>query len=365
MFQSIGIAAGDLDHVNARIRRQAIPGYSYQFPHDHGSHDEFRTEWWYYTGHLVAGNGRQFGYELTFFRWGVDKDSVKTNPSRWAIRHLYLAHFALSDHRNQTFRYAEKVSRAGLGKAGADTGQLHVWIDRWVAELPALHSMRHHLEALAEEFSIHLDLDPQKPPIVHGEGGVSRKGKGPTQASHYYSLTRMATTGNVTVGAERLSVTGMSWMDHEFGSGDLGEDQIGWDWFSAQLNNQTEIMLYLLRRRDGTIDPVSSGTFVLPDGQAQHLSLADFQVEPLDHWKSRSSGARYPNRWRISIPRVGLILSVTPKQADQELITERSTQITYWEGAVDISGVMRDIPLVGEGYIELTGYAQPFRQRSR
>ena len=204
---------------------------------------------------------------------------------------------------------------------------------------------------------------PRNPPIVHGEDGVSHKGKGPTQASHYYSMTRMATTGNVTVGGERLSVTGMSWMDHEFGSGDLGEDQIGWDWFSVQLNNRTEIMLYLLRRRDGTVDPVSSGTFVLPDGQSQHLSLADFQVEPLDHWKSTSSGARYPSRWRISIPRVGLILSVTPKQADQELITERSTQVTYWEGAVAISGVMRDIPLVGEGYVELTGYAQPFSQR--
>ncbi|MGH7230134.1 MAG: lipocalin-like domain-containing protein [Nitrospiraceae bacterium] len=344
-----------------RASRQAAPGYTYHFPRDHGSHDEFHTEWWYYTGHLTAENGRQFGYELTFFRRGIDHESVRANPSRWAIRHLYLAHFALSDHGSGAFRYAEKISRGGLGKAGAEPELLRVWIDRWIAESPALQP-RHHLKASTDEFSLDLNLTPQKPPIVHGQDGVSRKGKEFGQASHYYSMTRLSTAGTLMVEGDRLPVTGTSWMDHEFGSGRLGDDQVGWDWFSLQLTNQTEIMLYLLRRRDGTVDPASSGTLVLPDGRSQHLPLSDVRIDVLEHWESPSSRARYPNRWRIAIPRADLLLEVIPRQRNQELITQKSTRVTYWEGAVTITGRMGSPPISGEGYVELTGYAEPFSQ---
>jgi len=343
--------------------RLASPGYIYRFPHDHGSHDEFRTEWWYYTGHLSTDSGRRFGYQLTFFRTGLDQQQVRANPSRWAIRHLYLAHLALSDLDKRRFRYAEKASRAGLGKAGAEAGRLRVWIDRWLTEATSAQRNAHHLKASAEDFSIDLTLAPEKPPVVHGERGVSRKGDAPEQASHYYSLTRLGTTGTLSIHGEPQTVTGLSWMDHEFGSADLAEDLVGWDWFSLQLDNRHELMFYRLRRADGTADPASSGTLVFPDGRSHHLSAIDLQVEVMNHWTSQASGARYPSRWRIAAPTLGLSLDLTPRLSDQELLTSRSTQVTYWEGAVDASGVFRGTAVAGQGYVELTGYAERFRQR--
>jgi len=345
--------------------RQAVSGYRFQFPDDHGSHDTFRTEWWYYTGHLTAEDGRKYGYELTFFRQGIDDPSVNNNPSRWAIRHLYLAHAALSEHARHRFRYAEKVSRAGIGKAGSETGRLHVWIDRWSTEA-ALASDRyqHHLHAAAGDFSFDLFLEPDKAPVVHGEDGISRKGAEPGQASHYYSMTRLRTTGTLTVDGHAQTVHGLSWMDHEFGSGHLGKDQVGWDWFSVQLDDRSEFMFYLLRRADGTADPMSSGTWVLPDGTRQTLSLSDMRLDVLDHWTSPLSGTRYPSGWRLSIPSRHLSLLLVPKMPNQELITKRSTQVIYWEGAVTVTGQTGDRPLAGHGYVELTGYAKPFETSS-
>jgi len=355
-------AAGNL-FLPPSAFRPALAGYTYRFPYDHGSHDEFRTEWWYYTGHLSTAQGRRFGYQLTFFRRGVEQPSAQSNPSRWAMRHLYLAHLVLSDQDRSRFRYAEKVSRAGIGKAGAETGRLHVWIDRWSADAPASDRERQHLRASAEDFSLDLIVTPEKPPIIHGKAGVSRKGQALEQASHYYSLTRLATTGTLAVEGEIMKVAGTSWMDHEFGSGDLRSDQVGWDWFSFQLDNRTELMFYRLRRADGTADPASSGTLILPDGRSQHLLLSDVRIAPLDHWTSGASGARYPSRWRFSVPTAGLILDVTPGLLNQELITKRSTQVTYWEGAVAIAGTLREVPIAGLGYVELTGYAERFRQK--
>ena len=343
--------------------RLASPGYTYRFPRDHGSHDEFRTEWWYYTGHLSTKSGRRFGYQLTFFRRGLDQDQVRANPSRWVIRHLYLAHFALSDLDNGRFRYAEKASRAGLGKAGAEAGRLHVWIDHWLAEVTSAQHDPHHLKASAENFSIDLTLASEKPPVVHGDRGVSRKGNEPGQASHYYSLTKLATTGTLSINGEPQAVTGLSWMDHEFGSADLAEDQVGWDWFSVQLDNRHELMFYRLRRADGTADPASNGTLVFPDGRSRHLSADDLQIEVVNHWTSQASGARYPSRWRIAAPTLDLSLDLAPWLSDQELMTSRSTQVTYWEGAVGVTGMFHGTEVAGQGYVELTGYAERFRQR--
>lgn len=358
-----GPAAAAPEPLAQGTYRNPLPGYVYRFPRDHGTHEEFRTEWWYYTGHLSTKSGRRFGYQLTFFRRGVAQEAARTNPSRWAIRHLYLAHAAVTDLDRARFSYAEKLSRAGIGKAGAEPGRLRVWIDRWKAEASPAEPHRHHLEARGDDFAIDLTVAAEKPAAVHGEGGVSRKGASPAQASHYYSLTRLATSGTVTVGDEVLPVTGLSWMDHEFGSGDLGANQVGWDWFSLQLDNRTEVMLYRLRLADGGIDPASSGSLILPDGRVQALAASDVRVEPLDYWTSRRSGARYPARWRIAIPSADLMLEVTPELADQELVTARSTQVTYWEGAARITGTKQNVPVAGSGYVELTGYADRFRQR--
>lgn len=351
------------DHPPPAGFRQAEPGYQYRFPHDHGAHDNFRTEWWYYTGHLTAEDGRRFGYQVTFFRRGVEPERVGSNPSRWAIRQLYLAHVALSDLDRQRFHYAEKISRSGLGKAGADAGHLRVWIDRWSAEAAAAPREHHRLQAAGDEFSLDLAVTPEKPPVVHGQRGVSRKGNDPAHASHYYSFTRLATAGTLTVDGQRLSVQGTSWMDHEFGSGDLGDDLSGWDWFSVQLDNRTELMLYRLRRSDGTVTPVSSGTIILPDGRTRYLSATDVQVETYEYWSSGRSGARYPSRWRLVVPSLALSLDIRPLLPDQELVTSHSTRVTYWEGAVQVTGQLKSAPVSGQGYVELTGYAKAMRKR--
>jgi predicted secreted hydrolase len=341
----------------------ATPGYHYRFPEDHGAHERFRTEWWYYTGHLTAGDGRAFGFQLTFFRRGIPLDQVKTDPSTWSLHQLYLAHFALTDLHNGQFLYADKLSREGLGKAGAATGQLRVWIDRWSVSMDDQTQNRLRLQAATDEFAIDLQVIPQKPPTLHGRQGVSHKGAAPEQASHYYSLTHLDTRGQIRVGTETFTVTGLSWMDHEFGSADLGRDIVGWDWFSLQLSDSTELMWYSLRRVDGSADPVSSGTLVLADGQTQPLSAQDLTIESLAHWTSPHSQARYPQRWRLSAPSLGLNLDVRSLLADQELNTAHSTRVIYWEGAVSATGQIQGAPVTGRGYVELTGYAERFTQR--
>ncbi len=336
----------------------AAPGYRYQFPEDHGAHERFRTEWWYYTGHLTSSAGRRFGFQLTFFRRGIPPEEVRTLPSQWSIRQLYLAHIALTDLENGRFLYADTLSRAGLGKAGAETGRLHVWIDRWSLSLDDAPTPRHHLQAATETFALDLALTPGKPVVVHGRNGISRKGPAPGQASHYYSLTRLAAEGHIRLGTETFVVTGLSWMDHEFGSADLADNVVGWDWFSLQLSDSTELMWYALRHADGSSDPASGGTLILADGQTQPLRLEDLTIEPRAHWTSTRSGGRYPQRWRLRAPSLGLDLDVASLLADQELDTARSTGVTYWEGAVSASGAARGAPVTGSGYVEMTGYAE-------
>jgi predicted secreted hydrolase len=341
----------------------ALPGYHYRFPADHAAHERYRTEWWYYTGQLTATDGRRFGFELTFFRRGVPPDQVHTLPSKWSIQQLYLAHFALTDLGAGRFYYADKVSREGLGKAGAETGRLHVWVDRWFVLMDDTTAPSHRLRADTDDFAINLDVVPEKPPVLHGRDGISRKGADPGQASHYYSLTRLATEGQIRIGTETLAVTGLSWMDHEFGSADLGKNVVGWDWFSLQLSDSTELMWYSLRRADGSTDPVSSGTLVLADGRAQPLDAQELTINPLAYWTSPRSKGRYPQRWRLTAPAIGVDLTVESLLADQELDTARSTRVTYWEGAVSASGQARGAPVTGRGYVEMTGYAEPFTPR--
>jgi predicted secreted hydrolase len=359
-FISPDIFGADSPHSLPRFT-SAKPGYAYVFPRDHGSHEQFQTEWWYFTGHLLGSNGRRFGYELTFFRRGIDSPHPWNNPSSWAIRHLYLAHLALTDENADQFRFAEKISRAGIGKAGAKADVLDVWIDRWHIKAVSPDHRQFQLQAHAEEFSIDLVVESRKPPIMHGANGVSYKGQEPTQTSHYYSLTRLHTTGSVKVGDTSMPIEGTSWMDHEFGSGDLADNLVGWDWFSLQLDNDHEIMAYGLRRADSTFNPASSGTLVFPNGSSKALSLQDFQISVNRYWKSSVSGANYPSQWILVIPAEDIELSLSPRMANQELVTTRSTRVTYWEGAVDVNGRWKGHDIHGQGYVELTGYAKPYR----
>ncbi len=339
---------------------QALPGYAYAFPRDHGSHENHGLEWWYVTGHVYDGSARRFGYDVTFFRKTIDDPRVTQHPSQWALGQVYAAHFALTDVEGGTFQFSEKVSRAAFGKAGASSGRMKVWIDRWVLESVTEDHQRLHLKARDATMGVDLTLTLRKPPVIHGQEGISRKGADPGQASHYYSLTRLATQGTVWVSGERFDVTGTSWMDHEFGSGESGEDQVGWDWLSVQFDSNMELMVYLLRNRDGSHDPASSGTLILPDATTTHLTRDDVIVRALKHWTSPVSHARYPAQWTVEVPSVQLRVTMTPVLADQELRTEHSTRVTYWEGAVNVEGHYQQSPIAGNGYVELVGYAKPF-----
>jgi predicted secreted hydrolase len=331
----------------------ALPGRVLRFPRDHAAHPAFQTEWWYYTGHLRTADGEEYGYQLTFFQRRVDEGSWLSGPSQWSPQYLYMAHFAMSDTQRKRLIFAEKINRPSLGIAGANAERLHVWNDEWRAELLGPY---HHLQAAMDEFAINLILLPEKAPVVHGLDGVSQKGEAKGNASHYYSFTRLKTNGMLQVRGVAKEVTGMSWMDHEFGSSQLEPTQVGWDWFSVQLDDRTELMIYVLRHEDGRIDPHSSGTLVHPGGQADHLRREMIEVVALDKWTSPRSGATYPQGWELRIPKAGLHLRLTPVFPDQELDTKSSTRVVYWEGNVLVQGSHNGQAVSGEGYVELVGY---------
>lgn len=332
----------------------ATPGYEYQFPRDHGTHDEYRTEWWYYTGHLRTASGRRFGFEVTFFRVAVppSKDQPKTS---WDLRHLMPAHFAITDVEAKEFRYYQKLNRATPFTAGAATGRLDVFNEGWRAMTNPDGSWR--LIAREGKDAVDLVLRTRKPPAVHGENGVSVKALGTGYASHYYSMTRLEAEG--TVNGERCA--GQVWMDHEFGSSALRENQQGWDWFSIQLDNDAELMLYIIRRTNGTPDVTSSGSLITSDGRVIHIRRDQMRITPLGKWKSKRSGATYPMGWRVELPSFNVTLTLRSLMQDQELVTRGSTNVTYWEGAVDVTGSFGGVAVRGEGYVEMTGYDRAFR----
>jgi predicted secreted hydrolase len=329
------------------------PGRAFQFPRDHGAHPEFKTEWWYWVGHLQSGAGETFGYQLTFFRAALRKPDPKAR-SAWSLNTIYFAHLALTDPQRRTFTFRERVGRGALGLAGAQTGTLKVWVDSWQADLQGGDV---HLSAPGEGLGLDLTLHPLKPPALHGEKGFSRKGAAADAASYYYSLSRLDTKGQLTLDGQTVAVAGESWMDHEFFTGSLAPGQVGWDWFALQLSDGAEVMLYLLRGADGAPDPASSGTLIEPGGRTQPLKLSDFQVKPAGVWKSPHSQAVYPAGWEVSIPGAGYRLRLTPTLADQELRAEAPARLTYWEGQVKIQGAKNGQALTGQGYVELTGYA--------
>ena len=331
----------------------ALPGRRLSFPADHYSHPDFKTEWWYYTGHLQTESGKRYGYQVTFFRFGV-RDRQKDLKEKPLFTELYMAHFALSDIAAKKFHYRERINRGYGDKAGAATDRFRVWNEDWKVEGD---EKNHQIVASDRETMLKLSLRSLKPPVLHGDKGHSQKAQGEGRASYYYSLTRMQTEGELTIDGKKEKVRGLTWMDHEFGSNQLGQDQLGWDWFSIQLDNQTELMLYLMRRKDGSVDPYSSGTLVKADSTTQPLALKDFRIEVLNRWKSPKSGADYPMRWKLVVPSEEIELQVAPAFQDQELITNRSTRVTYWEGAVGITGTFKQAPVSGQGYVEMTGYA--------
>jgi predicted secreted hydrolase len=332
------------------------PGRVFQFPRDHGAHPEYKTEWWYYVGHLKAASGESFGYQLTFFRVGLRKLRKPDSRARsaWSLNHIYFAHLAITDPTRGAFLFREKAGRGALGLSGAATGPMKVWIDDWQAELQGGEFL---LKAKDGDLGLALRLKPLKPPVLHGQGGYSRKSDKYDAASYYYSLSRLDTRGTITVAGRSLPVTGLSWMDHEFFSSAMAPGLVGWDWFCLQLSDGWEVMLYLLRHQDGAVDPASSGTLIDPAGGARHLNRCDFAIKATGSWTSPHTKAKYPAGWEITIPEAGYRLKLAPTLADQEIRAPAPAQVTYWEGEVKIAGDKNGAPVSGVGYAELTGYA--------
>jgi predicted secreted hydrolase len=335
--------------------RDALPGYRYGFPRDHFNHPDFQTEWWYYTGNVKSADGHRFGFELTFFREGIDRDS-KTN-SAWDVHDLYFAHLALSDLDGGKFLHAERTNRAGPGIAGVSESDEGVWNGNWQV---AWRRDEQVLQAIDERFALHFTLRSAKPPVIHGANGVSQKANGLGRASHYISLTRVNTQGEIELGGRKFPVTGTAWMDHEFFTHQLEAGQVGWDWMSIQLQDNTELMLFQIRRKDGSIDPYSAGTFVNARGDTTHLRRDEFTLEPVGAtWMSPATRAVYPVRWKISIPRLGITLQSSTLLPSQELASCAGFVPAYWEGAVVFAGTEGGSTIGGVGYLEMTGYDHP------
>jgi predicted secreted hydrolase len=331
---------------------RALEPKLFSFPRDHADHPEFRNEWWYFTGNLQTEAGRPFGFQVTLFRNSLIPEPVDQSKSSWRTNQLYMGHLALSDIQEERFHHAERFQRVALGLAGTEIEPLRIWLDDWEIKGVGTNPMKWQLIAKTEEFGINLEVIPRKSLVLQGNQGLSQKGREPGNASYYYSFTRMSANGKVNTPQGDFYVTGLTWLDREWSTSALEENQVGWDWFALQLNDGTDLMYYQLRDKDGQPDKQSSGKFVNPNGESRTLSFDEVTLNVDGFWKSPISGASYPAAWTLELPSENLELKVSPRMNDQELITT----VSYWEGSVSVKGTQDGLPIEGVGYVEMTGY---------
>lgn len=364
-------APADADRLSA-LRADAMPtGFEladkprdFVFPRDHGPHPTFRHEWWYVTGHLDAANGEPFGFELTFFRFALKPPGEVprvSEPSAWRSSQIYMAHFAVTDIARREFKVSERFARDALGLAGAQAEPFRVSLDDWSlgADVPGA-TEPWHLKASDKGYTLDLALTPASPIMLNGNAGLSQKADGVGAASYYYSIPRMNAQGKLLRDGKELEVKGTVWLDREWGSGSLGGDQQGWDWFALQLDDGSALMFYALRKRDGVRDAHSSGTWLAPDGSLKPLASDEVQIDVKNEWTS-PRGGRYPARWQLRVPSLQLDIDIEPRLADQEL----NTSTRYWEGASTVRGTRAGKPITGKAYVELVGYATRGSARPR
>ena len=333
---------------------RAVEMRRFSFPEDHGQHPGFRTEWWYFTGNLTSEKGEKFGYQFTIFRTGLTKEKPE-RESAWNTNQIYMAHFAVTDIDRQKFYYDERFSREGNALAGAQHSPVRIWIENWEMiqqgdalkyELPELT-----LRAGSAKAKLELTVKADKPFVLQGDSGLSRKSAQEGNASYYYAYTRLGTSGIVEIEGKRYDVKGYSWFDREWSTSALGADQAGWDWFALQLDDSTELMYYQMRKNDGTPDEFSKGSFITETGNKISVSGNDVKLSVADKWTS-PGGAVYPSGWKLSIPSLGIELDITPAVKDQLL----EVTVRYWEGSVAVTGKRNGKEVRGRGYAELTGY---------
>ncbi len=323
----------------------------FEFPKDHGPHNHFQHEWWYFTGNLRDQVGRPFGFQLTFFRFALSPEKINSS-SAWATQDAMLGHFAVSDIEGGHFHAYQRTGRPVLGIAGMSADPARVWIRDWQARFQPQRTAGWQLEACHHNTQLHLDAVSHKAIVLQGQNGFSRKGPGNDNASYYYSMPRLQVAGNLVLEGKPFPVSGQAWMDHEWGTTTLSADTVGWDWFGLQLSDGCELTIYLLRREDGSYTPFSAGTWTNSEGISIPLCATDFMLSVTGHWRSSSTHVRYPAGWTLTVTSLGVSLSILPRLAGQEW----HSPIRYWEGAVAITGTRAGNQLDGIGYVELTGY---------
>lgn len=323
---------------------KVVPGYEMQFPRDEGSHPEFRLEWWYITGWLEEA-GMPLGFQITFFRARPNVNLA--NPSRFAPRHILIAHAALSDPAPGRLMHAQLAARSGFGLAGADEGRTRIWIDDWRLQQ---EGTGYHAWIPAPDFTLELAFTASQPPLLQGDGGFSRKGPAPTSASYYYSLPHLQVRGAVTRRGKPATVAGTAWLDHEWSSQYLDGEAVGWDWIGINLDGGDALMAFRMRGTDGG-SIWAGGTLRRVHGVTQAFGPGEVRFTARREWRSGRTGTNYPVAWRVTAG--GIDFEIEPLFDDQENDARASTGTIYWEGAVR---ALREGKPAGRGYLELTGY---------
>ena len=325
---------------------RALQARDFVFPSDHASHDDFRSEWWYFTGHLHDNNDRPWGFQLTLFRFELSADKT-LSTSKWRTPRVLLGHFALTDIVGRQFHAFERLSRALPEIAGTSTTPAAVWLDDWRIEQRGAHDW--YLHAGQDGIEIELDLEAASAVVLQGEAGLSRKSATAGNASYYYSLPRLSARGRVRMADGEHQVRGQAWLDREWSTSALSREQAGWDWFAVQLDDGGALMFYRLRQRDGGTAAFSAGTYVDNRGVQHPLSATDVTIDVLGEWRSPETGRTYPAGWRLRVASAALDLTLVPRLASQEW----RARFHYWEGAVTVTQAGQP---AGLGYVELTGY---------
>lgn len=339
---------------------KALEPREFKFPRDHLAHDDFKTEWWYFTGNLDSENGDHYGYQLTIFRNAISPETTKTNKnSKWNSKQIYMGHLAITDVKNKKFYSFERFDRNALGLAGTkEKAPETIFLNDWnisfeeSSSKPIINIYARELDESGEEVSLKLKLKATKPIVLQGDKGLSQKSSGLGNASYYYSSTQMESSGFIKTQSKLKKVTGLSWMDREWSTSSLAEDQAGWDWFSLQLDDNHELMYYQLRNKDDSIDSHSKGSWILANSQNKTFSSDEIELKVLEYWTSTDSKIKYPSSWELNIPKFNLKFKVKPYINNQE----HNFTFKYWEGAVKVSGTRNGKSVSGQGYVELTGY---------
>jgi predicted secreted hydrolase len=360
---------GILHAQDAPAWKRALAPEPMVFPRDHHSHPDYKTEWWYFTGNLEAEGLGPVGFQFTLFRQGLLPPGAPVPDSAWATRDFGFGHAALSFPVRKEFFYAQLLERGSFGTADfppAKEGEsgdavLLARVKSWRVDL--LPDGAFHIRADFDGHALDLVARPLVTPVLQGHNGLSQKAEGEGNASHYYSIPRLQTTGTITRAGVAHPARGQSWLDREWASNQLGPEQVGWDWFALHLDDGRDLMVYRMRLRDGGADAHSHGSLREKDGTVRHLSLKDFELTPGRLWRSPRTGGAYPVEWTLRVPTAGLHLNITTAHEEQELALE---PVSYYEGSVRAKAADGSSSPAGIGYMELTGYDRPLEAlRSR